>query len=119
MASTRAEDLTIIQGTDAVFNINIQEPDGTPKDVTSQLFSAALKKSYSAADSAKIDFTTDIIDEANGEIRISLDSEVTAILDHNTRYVYDVFMYGAGNNNITSILEGKVFVKPSVTRVSS
>ena len=117
MSSTRAEDLTIIQGTDVTFKINIQEPDGTAKDVTSQYFYASLKKSYTSLDSTKIDFTTSVIDAANGIITISLDSDTTATLDHNTRYVYDCFMAAAGNNNIISILEGKVFVKPSVTRV--
>lgn len=117
MSSTRAEDLTIVQGTDATFRINIQEPDGTAKDVTSQFFYASLKKSHSAADSSKIDFTTAVIDAANGIISISLDSDTTATLDHNARYVYDCFMTAAGNNNIQSILEGKIFVKPSVTRV--
>lgn len=118
MSSTRAEDLTVIQGTDASFKINIQEPDGTAKDVTSQFFYASLKKSHSAADSSKIDFTTSVIDAANGIITMSLTAEVTATLDHNSRYVYDCFMAAAGNNNITSILEGKIFVKPSVTRLS-
>ena len=117
MSSTRAEDLTIVQGTDAVFRINIQEPDGTPKDVTSQLFSASLKKSYTSLDSTKIDFTTTVVDSANGIITIGLNSDTTATLDHSARYVYDVFMYASGNTNIISILEGKVFVKPSVTRV--
>lgn len=117
MSSTRAEDLTIIQGTDVTFRINIQEPDGTAKDVTSQYFYASLKKSYTSLDSTKIDFTTSVVDAANGIITISLDSDTTATLDHNTRYVYDCFMAAAGNNNIISILEGKVFVKPSVTRV--
>lgn len=117
MASTRAEDLTIVQGTDATFRINIQEPDGTAKDVTSQFFYASLKKSHSAADSSKIDFTTSVIDAANGIISLSLTSTETASLDHNARYVYDCFMAAAGNNDIQSILEGKIFVKPSVTRV--
>lgn len=117
MSSTRAEDLTIIQGTDVTFKINIQEPDGTAKDVTSQYFYASLKKSYTSLDSTKIDFTTSVVDAANGIITISLDSDTTATLDHNTRYVYDCFMAAAGNNNIISILEGKVFVKPSVTRI--
>lgn len=112
----RLEDLTIYQGTDTNIKLNIADTDGTPKDLSTKLFSASLKKSYSSSETP-VEFTTTVIDAVNGVITLSLDDTQTAALDHTRRYVYDVFMYESGNTNIEAILEGKVFVKPTVTRV--
>lgn len=120
MASgSRSEDLTVVQGTDALFKINIKDSAGDAFDVSTKSFSASLKKSYSADDATAIDFTTAVSDAAAGIISISLTDTQTLALDVNTRYVYDVMMYNtSGGTDITSILKGKVFVEASVTRVS-
>lgn len=111
----RIEDLTVTQGTDANFKIYITDSDGDAKDISAKFFSASMKKSYS--DTTSIDFTT-IINNANGGIlTLSLTNEQTADLDYTTRYVYDVMMYESGNTAVENILIGKVFIKPSVTRI--
>lgn len=118
-AGNRSEDLTVTQGTDALFKILIKDSSGDAFDVTDKSFSASLKKSYSADDSTAIDFTINKAQPVEGVISISLTDTQTLTLDVNTRYVYDVFMYNTvGQNEITSVLKGKVFVEPSVTRVS-
>ena len=117
--ATRTEDLTVVQGTDALFKINIKDSAGNAFDITDKSFSASMKKSFSAADNTKIDFTTNIVNAQSGIVSISLDNTDTANLDTATRYVYDLLMYNtSGNTDITSILSGKVFITPSVTRVS-
>jgi len=120
MASgSRSEDLTVVQGTDALFKIVIKDSAGAAFDVSSKSFSASLKKSYSSDDSTAVDFSVAISDAAAGIISISLTDTQTAALDGDSRYVYDVFMYNtSGSTDITSILKGKVFVESSVTRVS-
>lgn len=117
--ATRTEDLTVVQGTDATFKINIKDSAGNAFDITDKSFSASMKKSFSAADSTKIDFTTQIVGAQTGIISIALTNDQTSDLDTSTRYVYDVLMYNtSGNTEITSILSGKIFVDPSVTRVT-
>jgi hypothetical protein len=112
----RVEDLTVFQGTDANFKLFIKESDGeTNRDLTDKLFDASLKKSYTA--SASIDFTVTVTDAVNGIVEMTLSSAQTTTLDANARYVYDVMMYESGNTSIENILEGKVFVRPTVTRV--
>ena len=120
MASgSRNEDLTVTQGTDALFKINLTDSAGEVYDATGKAFTAQMKKSYSASDASAISFTTEIVDANTGVISISLSSTQTTALDVNTRYVYDLFMYNeSGNTEITSILKGKVFVEASVTRIS-
>ena len=109
------QDLTLTQGTDARFKINIKDETGAAKDISGKSFVAGAKKSYS--DSTTISFTTVVLDAAAGQIRISLDNDQTAGLDSSIRYVYDVFMYDAGNTNVTEVVSGKIFVEPSVSRV--
>lgn len=117
-AGNRTEDLTVTQGTDALFKIIIKDSTGEVFDVTEKSFSASLKKSYTADDSTAIDFNINKAIPQDGIISISLTDTQTLALDVNTRYVYDVFMYNSvGNTEITSVLKGKVFVEPSVTRV--
>jgi hypothetical protein len=118
MASgSRSEDLTVVQGTDALFKIVIKDSAGAAFDVTAKSFSASLKKSYNSTDT--INFTVAVSDAAAGIISISLSDTQTAALDGDSRYVYDLFMYNtSGSTDITSILKGKVFVESSVTRVT-
>ena len=118
-SGSRSEDLTIVQGTDALFKINIKQANGAAFDISDKSFSAQLKRSFSSPANSAIDFTTDLSDAANGVFSISLSDTITADLAASTRYVYDVLMYNtSGNTDITSILNGKVIVEPSVTRLS-
>lgn len=112
---SRIEDLTLYQGTDATFRLNIQDSNGDPKDLTDMVFSSSMKKTYASTES--IDFQTSIIDANAGILSMSLTNEQTVLLDHSTRYVYDVMMYKTGNTDVTNIMSGKVFVLPTVTRV--
>ncbi len=118
MASgSRSEDLTVVQGTDALFKIVIKDSAGATFDVSTKSFSASLKKSYSSTES--INFSVAVSDAPGGVISISLTDTQTAALDGDSRYVYDLFMYNtSGSTDITSILKGKVFVESSVTRVT-
>lgn len=110
----RVEDLTVTQGTDAYFKVHIKETDGSPKDINGFVFTSSFKKSYTATTSTSFDVS--IVDAVSGIISISLPSNTTLGMSSSTRYVYDVMMQDQ-SNNVFSILEGKIFVKPSVTRV--
>jgi hypothetical protein len=113
----RTEDLTVDQNTDFTFKLNLTDTNGDALDITNKSFAASMKKTYS--DTTTIDFTTTIISAPGGSMSISLTSAQTGALDESIRYVYDVLMYEAGNTNITKVLDGKVFVKPSATEVGA
>lgn len=112
----RTQDLTFSQGTDANLKLFLKDTAGVIIDLNSKQFSGNLKKSYTTTEDA-IPFTVNIVDANNGIITLGLTSTQTAALDHQRRYVYDLMMYESGNTQIEVIVEGKVFVKPTVTRI--
>jgi len=114
---SRTSDLTIVQGTDVSIRVNIQDVDGDAIDISAKLFAGGLKKNFS--DASSIDFSTTVIDAPTGIISINLTNAQTTALDPNTRYVYDVVMYEAGNVEVQRILDGKVIIKPAVTIVGA
>ena len=113
----RTEDLTVDQNTDFTVKLNLTGTNDAALDLTSKSFSASMKKTYT--DTTTIDFTVNVLDAAAGSLSLSLSSTQTSGLDTSIRYVYDVLMYEAGNTNITKVLDGKVFVKPSATEVGA
>jgi len=113
----RTEDLTIVEGADATIKVFIVDTNGAAKDINNKLFSGGMKKTYS--DPTTISFSTAVVDANGGVIQLSLNSTQTSTLDTSVRYVYDVVMYESGNTNIERIMDGKVFIKPSVTILGS
>ena len=113
----RTEDLTVNQNTDVSIKINVTSANGAAMDINDKLFSGSMKKRYADASNTAISFGTSITNANNGVITLSLTSAQTTALDADTRYVYDVMMYDSGNTNIEKILDGKVFVRSSVTSV--
>lgn len=113
----RTEDLTVNQNTDISIKINVTSANGAVLDINDKLFSASMKKRYTDASNTAINFGTSITNANNGVITLSLTSAQTSALDADTRYVYDVMMYDAGEINVLKILDGKVFVRSSVTAV--
>jgi len=111
----RTEDLTIDQNTDFTIKLNLLDSNDAALDLTTKYFAASFKKRYNDTDST--DFTVTVIDAAAGSIQLSLSSAITSTLDTSLRYVYDVLMYDNGDVNITKVLDGKIFVKPSATSV--
>jgi hypothetical protein len=106
-------DLYIDQGTDYQTTFDLIADDGTPIDITGYSFQGQIKKSYYSAN-ANATFTVTVIDAANGNTVISLDSANTANI-YPGRYVYDIKMKDSSNST-SRILEGIATITPEVTR---
>jgi len=105
-------ELSIEQGTTFSTTINVNESDGTAKDLSTYSARSQMRKSYYSS-SAK-DFTMVKTDSAGGEITMSMTAANTSNLTPG-RWVYDVEIEDSGGV-VTRIFEGIVVVMPGVTR---
>lgn len=105
-------ELSIEQGTTFSTTINVNENDGSPKDLSSYSARSQMRKSYYASSSKN--FTMTKTDAAGGEITMSMSAANTANLTPG-RWVYDVEIEDLGGV-VTRIFEGIVVVMPGVTR---
>lgn len=105
-------ELTLEQGATFTTTINVNENDGTPKDLSSYTARSQMRKSYYAT-TAK-DFTLTKTNAVGGELTMSMTAANTANLTPG-RYVYDVEIEDTGGT-VTRIFEGIVVVMPGVTR---
>jgi hypothetical protein len=79
------------------------------------VFSQAKKSYYSS--NVIVNFNTTVLSAGAGVIGLSMDAPNTALIPAGT-LVYDVIVVDA-SNNVSRVLEGKVFVNPGVTNVYS
>lgn len=115
------EDFTIDQGADVTIELQLQEQDGSVKNLTGHSVAAKMKRSYNSVDSDEIvTFSAEVMNPpTDGYATLSLTNIQTDTLNPRTRYVYDVelsFGDSDGNTIIERILEGMIKVNPSVTR---
>jgi len=104
--------LILDQGSDFSVTINYNNDDGSPKDLTGYTARSQMRRSYYSI--ANTSFTANISDAQNGEITISLLSNVSANVKAG-RYVYDLEVV-SNTNVVTRVIEGIVTVMPEVTR---
>jgi hypothetical protein len=112
------EDLVIDQGTDALIEVHLCNPDRSAKDLNGYTVAAKLAPSYDAVDSDKTTFSTAVLSPAtDGKITLALSSAQTDLLNPRKRYVYDVeITHNDGVSDVVErVLEGKITVTPSVT----
>jgi len=112
------EEFAVDQGTDLSLSLELIQPSGTPKNLTGRTITGSLKKSFGAADSDAVTFTTTITSFSQGEVTLTLTNVQTSALNAG-RYVYDVemsYLDSDSNTIIERILEGKLDVQPSVIR---
>lgn len=114
------EDLQIDQGTDVAIEIHLVERDGSAKDLTGYSANAKMKKTYTSDSADTIVFSTAIPNPVDqGILTLGLTNDQTDALDARRRYVYDVeisYVDSDQNNIVERVLEGKVYINPSVTR---
>lgn len=106
--------LYIDQGTDFGITINLDETDGTPLATANVEFFSSARKVFSS----ESQFSFDVI-QANGDgsMSIGLSSDVSANIKPG-KYEYDVLMR-AENNAVFKLIEGLVFVLPTMTRLGA
>ena len=103
--------LEIDQGTTFSTPIKLNEPDGTPIDLSTYTGAAQLRKHYGAANSVSMIVA---LGGNNGIVTLSLPASSSTSMQPG-RYVYDVVL--TSNTGAASrVVEGSAFVNPSVTR---
>lgn len=108
------QDLFLEQGSTFTTQLTLQDVNGSPYELDNFTVKSQAKKSYYSTNST-IQFTSSIIDAANGIIQLSANSSVTANIKPG-KLVYDVVIKDTASNNVSRVLEGQVFVSPSVTK---
>lgn len=106
-------ELNLDQGADFEFDIDLMESDGTPINVASYTFSSSLRKSYYSS-SATANMTVAIVDAANGNVLLSMNSSTTSNIKAG-RYLFDVKQTNDVNTT-TRLVEGIITVLPQVTK---
>lgn len=106
-------ELTIDQGTTFQTSIDLANDDGTAINVANYTFESQIRKSYYSSN-ATANLTVTVVDEANGNVTLSLTAAQTANITPG-RYLYDVKMTTAADVT-TRIVEGIVTVTPQVSR---
>ena len=115
----KQENLTIDQGSDVAIELTLTNKDGTPKDLSGYSISGKLAPNYNADSADKISFTAIISDTPGGLVTLNLTNTQTDLLKAKRRYMYDVeasFVDSDTNTIVERILEGNIYVNPSVTR---
>jgi len=112
------EDITIDQGADFAMQLQLAEVNGNPKDLTSHFVTGTVKKTYTSDSADTFSFSSSINEPTDGIVTLTLSNTITDTMKPG-RYVYDVelsFTDSALNTVVERILEGTVYVTPSVSR---
>lgn len=104
--------LILDQGSDFTVTVNYNDQDGLPKNLTGYSARSQMRKSYYSTSATN--FTANISDPINGEITLSLSSNVSANVKAG-RYVYDLEVV-SNANVVIRVVEGIITVMPEVTR---
>jgi len=108
------QEIYLEQGTTFNTQVTLDDNTGLPFNLTGFTVSSEARKSYQSAN-AEIVFQSSIIDANNGIIQLSANNSVTANVYAN-KLVYDVIIIQTSTGNVTRVLEGVIYVSPSVTR---
>ena len=104
--------LTVDQGTDTIFQLEVVDSDRTAKDLTNLSVFAKYKSSYGAATGNSFQISTPS-PKTNGVIELTLSGDSSISLKQR-RYVYDVELKN-DNDVVERILEGILEINPGVT----
>jgi hypothetical protein len=101
--------INIDQGSTFNTVVSLTDDYGNALDLSAYSGKAQIRTSYASVNS--ISFGVAL---ANGQVTLSLDSNTTSSMTR-SRYVYDLLLTD-GSNNVTRVLEGVIYVDPTVTR---
>lgn len=114
------EDITIDQGSDVAIEIHCDSADGAKKDLSNYSVAAKMKLGLNSDSDNTVDFNAIVASPStDGIITLSLTNAQTSALSAKKRYLYDVeisFQDDSSNTIYERILEGNIYVTPSVTR---
>ena len=108
------QDLFIEQGTTFTTSLTLQDQNGSPYDLTNFTVRSQARKSYISSNAAIV-FIPSIVDAVNGIIELSADAATTANVSYG-KLVYDVLLTDSISGVVSRVLEGQIFISPTVTR---
>ena len=103
--------LTVDQGANFVYNINLIDADGAPFPITGYTANAQIRRTYTSNSYTTMNVA---VTGASGLLTLSMNSATTSTLVYN-RYVYDVNLKSS-SNVVSRIIEGYVTVNLGVTK---
>lgn len=109
------QDIFLEQGTTFTTQMTLADSVGAPYNLTNFTIKSQARKSYYSANVA-IEFDVIATDPANGVITLVADADTTANVSIKHKMVYDVIITEGTSGAVTRILEGQIFVSPSVSR---
>lgn len=104
-------DIVVDQGTTFSTNIQLNQPNGDPIDLTGYTFYSEFKQWYTSSNS--VSFNVNVPSPTSGSLTLELTPMMT-VNSYPGRYVYDVTMIDAANN-VTRVVEGILTLTPAVT----
>jgi hypothetical protein len=105
------------QGETFTSQLTLTDSNGNAYNLTGFNIASSAKRSYYSANNT-INFVVSVIDANNGIIQLSANSATTAnVQTIGQNLVYD-FLIKDSSNKVTRVLEGLVYVSPSVTAFS-
>ena len=107
-------ELYLEQGTTFTTQITLDDVYGQPYNLDGFTVKSQAKKSYYSTQTS-INFVSTIHDSANGIIQLAANSATTSNVSAG-KLVFDVLLIEPSTNNVTRVLEGQIFVSPSVTK---
>ena len=112
MPTTRAN-MYVDQGTDYFVNLELISDDGEPFVAAGFTFFCDVKKLYSSTITFSAECT--LVEGIDNSFDLFIDPDLTKNVEPG-KYQYDIFMRGTGGS-LDKILEGLLFVVPSITKV--
>lgn len=112
--TTRAN-LYVDQGIDFLVALELSTDDGDDYDITDQEFFCQVRKLYSSAIAFEVDLEV-VVNGVTNELNLYIDPSKTKNIEPG-KYQYDIIMKKA-NGISTKILEGLMFILPTITRIS-
>lgn len=113
-------DLTIDQGSTVSVDVYLTNEDGSAKNLTDYTPTAHISPNYNLDSDNITPFTCTVDSAASGIINLGLTFTQTDNLKANKRYVYDLEIARDSSGTtveIERVLEGQLFVTPSVTKL--
>ena len=111
------QDLFLNQGETFTTQMNLNDSNGAPYNLTDFIVLSSAKKSY-YTNTISLMFNASIYDANNGVIQLSANSSVTSNVSAG-KYVYDVIVRENNSGSITRVLEGQLIVSPGVTGITT
>jgi hypothetical protein len=104
--------ITLVTEDDEVIIVVLTTPTG-PIDLTGRTYRSHVRQSRSLAGTAAAVFTCTVPVPANGEIRMSMDKALTAVLDPAIKYWWDLEETLSGE--VSTLILGRVTVVQDVS----